>query len=394
MMASAGCIYILREREFIKTKENIYKIGRTSKTIHERFKQYPKNSELINSFNVNDVLIYERLAISEFSKLFIHRNDIGNEYFEGDIILMMDILCKICNLKYQKINFETLKEKETSLPTETSVPKDATKQYKCLNCPFSTNTKRTLTNHIEKRKTKCNSKLNNKCKYCTKEFKNKKSFYLHIKNHCHIKKKQDNEIDEKLKNLNIDISNDNMEPILTNMINTTTIVTDNYYVLPFGQEDITFITKEDIIVLLDSKIKCIEEYIKLVHLNPNHTKNYNLCAYDDKFNMIKSWDGTKWIYKQPEEMNIAIFKAVFNLIEITTHRFGLKIPAEILDYHKTMCEYEEVFKSYNEINPIKEKQILKQIKAIMTILYNKKDEVISEHAILKEKALVKKKKNL
>jgi hypothetical protein len=270
-MASAGCIYILREREFIKTNENIYKIGRTSKTILERFRQYPKNSELINSFNVSDTLEYENLAISEFSKLFIRRNDIGKEYFEGDIRLMDDTLYNICIFKNKNIN-------ET---------------------------------------------------------------------------------------------------------NNTTTVTNDYYVLPFGQEDNTFITKEDIIVLLNSKVKCIEEYIKLVHLNPKHTKNYNLCAHDEKFNLIKSWDGTKWIFKQPEEMNIAIFKAVFNLIEKTAPQFRLKIPIEILEYHKTMSEYEKEFESYNKISSNKERQILKQLKAIMTILYNKKEEVAFEHAVLR-----------
>ena len=40
-------IYLLIEREFIKTKENIFKIGKTTQINHERFNQYPKGSMLI-----------------------------------------------------------------------------------------------------------------------------------------------------------------------------------------------------------------------------------------------------------------------------------------------------------------------------------------------------------
>lgn len=43
-----GYLYIIKEREFIKLNENIYKIGRT-KDIIKRYKQYPKNSIIIYS---------------------------------------------------------------------------------------------------------------------------------------------------------------------------------------------------------------------------------------------------------------------------------------------------------------------------------------------------------
>ena len=40
-------IYLLQEREFIKTKEHIYKVGMTKQENHERFNQYPKGSILL-----------------------------------------------------------------------------------------------------------------------------------------------------------------------------------------------------------------------------------------------------------------------------------------------------------------------------------------------------------
>ena len=42
-----GYIYLLQEREFIKTKENIYKLGKSKQENLKRLKQYSKGSELI-----------------------------------------------------------------------------------------------------------------------------------------------------------------------------------------------------------------------------------------------------------------------------------------------------------------------------------------------------------
>lgn len=48
-----GYLYIIKEREFIKTNEEIYKIGCTNDIIR-RFKQYPKNSIIIYYMIHND----------------------------------------------------------------------------------------------------------------------------------------------------------------------------------------------------------------------------------------------------------------------------------------------------------------------------------------------------
>lgn len=98
-----GCnyIYLLIEREFIKTNENIYKLGRTNSEINIRFLQYPKNSKLLFYTQVFDCIITEDIIIKECCKLFIQRKDIGKEYFEGDINEIIKVISDIC-LKYPK----------------------------------------------------------------------------------------------------------------------------------------------------------------------------------------------------------------------------------------------------------------------------------------------------
>ena len=42
-----GYIYLLQEREFIKTKENIYKLGKTKQENLKRIQNYPNGTKLI-----------------------------------------------------------------------------------------------------------------------------------------------------------------------------------------------------------------------------------------------------------------------------------------------------------------------------------------------------------
>ena len=77
-------IYLLQEREFIKTKEPIYKIGKTRQKHNDRLKQYPKGSKLLLQLSVDDCDKFERDIIKLFREKYKWRKDIGHEYFEGN----------------------------------------------------------------------------------------------------------------------------------------------------------------------------------------------------------------------------------------------------------------------------------------------------------------------
>ena len=88
-------IYLIKEREFIKTKEPIYKIGKTKKENLQRIKSYPNGSILLLYIITNDCDNKEKLIIQKFKELFIHKKDIGNEYFLGDYNHMINIILSI-----------------------------------------------------------------------------------------------------------------------------------------------------------------------------------------------------------------------------------------------------------------------------------------------------------
>ena len=85
-----GFLYILRTRESVRLDEPVYKIGKTY-DIEQRFKQYPKGSELLKSIKVCERHVAEKVLLREFSSKFTNREEFGNEYFEGDLQEMLVI---------------------------------------------------------------------------------------------------------------------------------------------------------------------------------------------------------------------------------------------------------------------------------------------------------------
>lgn len=89
IVENVGYIYLLQEREFVKTQEQIYKIGKTMQKNLKRFNAYPKGTILLFYSMCTDHHTMERLIIKTFSDNFIRRQDIGAEYFEGDLNSML-----------------------------------------------------------------------------------------------------------------------------------------------------------------------------------------------------------------------------------------------------------------------------------------------------------------
>ena len=114
-------IYLLQEREFTKTKENIYKIGKTTQPNNVRFGQYPKGSILLLQLICINCNITEKNIITAFKQKYIQRKDIGHEYFEGDYIDMIqnifDIV-KLTNNIFTGSSVEPIVETESTVEPE------------------------------------------------------------------------------------------------------------------------------------------------------------------------------------------------------------------------------------------------------------------------------------
>lgn len=116
---SYNYIYLLQEREFIKTNEHIYKLGMTTKLNFERFNQYPKGSVLLFQMICQNCKNVEKKLICDFKNKFSQRKDIGYEYFEGDYREMIDIIYVVIKLDNSYSNLPNCQAFKESMNQET-----------------------------------------------------------------------------------------------------------------------------------------------------------------------------------------------------------------------------------------------------------------------------------
>lgn len=79
-----GHIYALIEREFIRSGENVVKVGRAISALR-RIPQYPKGSRLLFCMYCDDLVGTEAELLRLLDVAFVRRTDIGRESFEGDL---------------------------------------------------------------------------------------------------------------------------------------------------------------------------------------------------------------------------------------------------------------------------------------------------------------------
>ena len=155
-------VYLIKEREFLKTKENVIKIGKTKQSLNKRINQYPKGSELLLQITTDDCDNLENAIIKAFKDKYIHRKDIGNEYFEGDHEDMIETICflrknfiKINNEEKIEIerkikNIKKLKEEKDKLKEEEKKNKELIKEEKIIQKEVN-NTIELIIGEVEKK---------------------------------------------------------------------------------------------------------------------------------------------------------------------------------------------------------------------------------------------------
>jgi hypothetical protein len=104
-------IYIIKLAEHIRCKDNIFKVGMTTRGVVKRLKGYPKNSQILFSTKVKDAKLCERFVLENCRKETnlkkCDRNNteqykrLGNEYFEGDYKLLLNVVKTSCD-KFNK----------------------------------------------------------------------------------------------------------------------------------------------------------------------------------------------------------------------------------------------------------------------------------------------------
>lgn len=154
---SGSYIYILHEREFLVSGEELYKIGRTEDIIR-RFQEFPKGSQLKFMIDVptDKVVNMETKILRIFRKKYTQREDIGTEYFAGNIKCMMQSILGFAN----GVQFNNDNNQITTNHLDETKTQDGTKthnniklvSYACPRCNYTTSHCSHIRGHFDRKK--------------------------------------------------------------------------------------------------------------------------------------------------------------------------------------------------------------------------------------------------
>lgn len=299
-------IYLLHEREFIKTNEPIYKIGKTKQENLKRFNSYPNGTLLILQILCNDCDKYEKLILNTFKEKFIQKKEIGNEYFMGNCLAMIDIIYNIIKIDNE---YQNEKEEKEEITEDNFCCKKCNKKYK---------TKKYLTTH----EINCTGLSILACPKCKKIFSNASNKSKHIKNN-------------KCKD-------------------TITIpITENNY----NSERTDYINFDDIIKLfLNSGDFIIPKYIEMKHFNDKYPENHNIKYQKSRGCIIK--ENNKWKYINIDYLANELLIKNSNELKSIYDKDKERIETKITDLELVKFIYSRL----NYLDLSMDKHILKNIK--------------------------------
>lgn len=329
-----GYIYLIQEREFIKCKENVYKIGRTKKPNLQRYNQYPIGSELLVHIKCNNCDILERELIFKFKTKYIQRRDIGSEYFDGDCncivndILTMILRNDIFSIPLDETNCEITTNQNNITNNDNNVDKtgENNEDNDDKTCENNANKednddknedKNEVKNEVkndDKNDMTCenintNSSLNYLqgyydseyyctyipkdqmyCKKCYKKYKTKRSLYVHESKCTGIDNFSCPKCFERFNHLQSKYRHIKMNTCKPKSINEycspyrqyVTVIINN-----FERERTDFITKEILTKILQSRT-VIADYVEYKYFNKKYSENNNIIQNNNKIYIRKN----------------------------------------------------------------------------------------------------------
>jgi len=192
-------VYVLQVREFVRLREKVYKIGRTSKPNLGRLNDYPSGSVLYMQIQCNDSITIERAIINSFKQKYILRRDYGYEYFEGDINSMIDDIHYITKCYRDTVNNSESKhysESESESESDTELESNS-----------ESNTASVITSNFVDGK--------HRCEICEKSFKR----VYELERHKNRKKKCQYIIVEQSNVSPLNVSPLNVSPLNVSQVN-------------------------------------------------------------------------------------------------------------------------------------------------------------------------------
>jgi hypothetical protein len=221
---------------------------------------------------------------------------------------------------------------------------------------------------------KMESKNNNLCKYCNKCFSSSSNCTKHLKI-CKIKNPfvQTNDKNmygkliktietqnNKIKLLETKIKNLSQKKV-KNVTNITQI-NNNFKTIPFGDEDLSFITNKVVKQIFNLGHGSVAELIKLTHFNEKYPKNSNIYISNIKDKYINVHDGKQWILQNQKDTIPKLIDTKIDFLEDKVIELDGIIGERLKKKMNRFLNSEDQEKTINKIT-----------EEIKLLLYNNKD---------------------
>jgi hypothetical protein len=94
-------IYVIREREFINSGDDIYRVGRSG-NISQRMANHPKGSSLRLILKVGNAVQAKHEVLSRLNtcKYLVNCTDIGEDYFQGNLDTIISIVTQVAAMSH------------------------------------------------------------------------------------------------------------------------------------------------------------------------------------------------------------------------------------------------------------------------------------------------------
>jgi hypothetical protein len=234
--------------------------------------------------------------------------------------------------------------------------------YKCVGCDKEFNKQHGLTYHMNNNV--CIKKKFD-CKYCPGKFTSKNAMYKHMRDVCKIKKQNDNEkedildrlmkIEENARNLEQDnkkqkqviqkleeenkkiktqmkkvtkstINTKSINSNNNNTINNGTVINATINLVGYGNEDLSKLSKTDILKVLQTGYNSTVKLTEAVHFNPNFPEYHNIYISNMKDKYAMMHDGKKWTLTTKEDLINQIYEDKKSYIEENLEEFVQSLP--------------------------------------------------------------------
>ena len=280
---------------------------------------------------------------------------------------MTKYICKHCGKEFsQKCHYTNHMNRK--IPCKISAPKSTELAPKCT----------------DEKNDKESKEDNIKCNYCGAIFTRGSSLTRHINDRCKVKKENDTKMENLMERL-IKIEEENKlmkenfgkeieelrkenskyKKIINNTQNNNiqNNNTININLVPYGQEDLSYITKKDYQKIFTRANMSVPAFVEHVHFNKNKPENHNVYISNMRADYGLMYDGEQWAIHNKEDLldNMYEDKTVILLDQFEQQYDSLD------EQTKRMFER---FVKRHEKDDDKLKTIVK--KELQQILYNKR----------------------